>query len=86
LSVVHHICFSFEKHRPTTVYNRYEWTATSFATGISFQPIIQSMTFDNHDNLYATLEADNTILIFDKQGNSGVFANASDGLNFPGRH
>jgi hypothetical protein len=24
-SVVHHICFSFEKHRPTTVYNRYEW-------------------------------------------------------------
>ncbi len=25
LSVVHHICFSFEKHRSTTVYNRYEW-------------------------------------------------------------
>ena len=25
LSVVHHICFSFEKHKPTTVYNRYEW-------------------------------------------------------------
>ena len=24
-SVVHHICFSFEKHNPTTVYNRYEW-------------------------------------------------------------
>jgi hypothetical protein len=24
-SVVHHICFSFEKHRPTTQYNRYEW-------------------------------------------------------------
>ena len=24
-SVVHHICFSFEKHRDTTVYNRYEW-------------------------------------------------------------
>jgi hypothetical protein len=24
-SVVHHICFSFEKHEPTTVYNRYEW-------------------------------------------------------------
>ncbi len=24
-SVVHHICFSFEKHKPTTVYNRYEW-------------------------------------------------------------
>src|SRR4029453_10464482 len=26
-SVVHHICFSFEKHKPTTVYNRYEWVA-----------------------------------------------------------
>ena len=24
-SVVHHVCFSFEKHKPTTVYNRYEW-------------------------------------------------------------
>ena len=24
-SVVHHICWHFEKHRPTTVYNRYEW-------------------------------------------------------------
>jgi hypothetical protein len=24
-SVVHHICFSFEKHTPQTVYNRYEW-------------------------------------------------------------
>jgi hypothetical protein len=24
-SVVHHICFSFEKHQPTTAYNRYEW-------------------------------------------------------------
>jgi hypothetical protein len=24
-SVVHHICISFEKHKPTTVYNRYEW-------------------------------------------------------------
>ena len=23
-SVVHHICFSFEKHRSTTVYNQYE--------------------------------------------------------------
>jgi len=24
-SVVHHICLSFEKHKPETVYNRYEW-------------------------------------------------------------
>ena len=23
--VVHHICFSFVKHRPTTIYNRYQW-------------------------------------------------------------
>jgi len=26
-SVVHHICFSFEKHKASTVYNRYEWVA-----------------------------------------------------------
>src|SRR5712691_11918254 len=26
-SVVHHICFSFQKHKPSTVYNRYEWVA-----------------------------------------------------------
>ena len=24
-SVVHHMCFGFEKHRPTTMYNTYEW-------------------------------------------------------------
>jgi len=24
-SVVHHICISFEKHKPETAYNRYEW-------------------------------------------------------------
>jgi hypothetical protein len=24
-AVVHHICFSFQKHNPSTVYNRYEW-------------------------------------------------------------
>lgn len=24
-SVVHHMCFGFQKHQPTTVYNRYEW-------------------------------------------------------------
>ena len=24
-SVVHHICFSFEKHTPSVVYNQYEW-------------------------------------------------------------
>jgi hypothetical protein len=26
-SVVHHICFSFVKHNPSTIYNRYEWVA-----------------------------------------------------------
>jgi len=24
-SVVHHLCFNFEKHKPTTAYNVYEW-------------------------------------------------------------
>ena len=24
-SVIHHFCFGFEKHRPTTMYNTYEW-------------------------------------------------------------
>lgn len=24
-SVVHHMCFSFEKHKPAIAYNRYEW-------------------------------------------------------------
>jgi hypothetical protein len=58
-------------------------TATLFATGISFQPVIRSMTFDRDDNLYATLQNDNKILKFDKAGNSSVFADASNGLNFP---
>jgi hypothetical protein len=58
-------------------------TAASFATNISSQPIIRSMTFDDRDNLYATLEADNTILKFDRRGHSSVFATASDGLNNP---
>src|ERR1700730_10590637 len=26
-AVVHHICFSFEKHKPSTVYNRSQWVA-----------------------------------------------------------
>src|SRR5207249_7622182 len=24
-AVVHHLCFNFEKHKPTTLYNVYEW-------------------------------------------------------------
>lgn len=58
-------------------------TATSFATNISLQPGIRSMTFDHHDNLYATLQNDNTIVKFDRHGHSAVFATANDGLNFP---
>ena len=58
-------------------------TVTSFATNISFQRIIRSMTFDDGDNLYATLEDDNTILKFDRRGHSSVFATASNGLNNP---
>ena len=58
-------------------------TVTSFASNISSQPIIRSMTFDNGDNLYATLEDDNTILKFDRRGHSSVFATASNGLNNP---
>lgn len=26
-AVVHHFCFAFDKHKPTTMYNTYEWTA-----------------------------------------------------------
>lgn len=57
--------------------------ATPFATDISFQPIIRSMTFDEKGNLYATLEDVHTILKFDRAGNSSIFADTSDGLNFP---
>jgi hypothetical protein len=58
-------------------------TVTPFATNISMQPVIRSMTFDDRDNLYATLEDDNTILKFDRRGHSSVFASASDGVNNP---
>jgi hypothetical protein len=58
-------------------------TVAPFAANISFQPIIESMTFDEHDNLYATLRADNTILKFDSRGHSNVFAAASEGVNNP---
>jgi hypothetical protein len=58
-------------------------TVTSFATNFAFQPIIRSMTFDDGDNLYATLQEDNTIVKFDGRGHSSVFATASNGLNNP---
>ena len=59
-------------------------TATSFATGISFQPIIRSMVFDSNDNLYATLQNDNKILKINRHGNSSEFATGRNGLNYPG--
>jgi hypothetical protein len=58
-------------------------TVTLFATNISFQPIIRSMTFDDGDNLYATLQEDNTIVKFDRRGHSSVFATSNNGLNNP---
>jgi hypothetical protein len=57
-------------------------TSTLFAVENSVN-ISRSMVFDRNDNLYATLENSNQILKFDKAGNSSVFADASDGLNFP---
>jgi hypothetical protein len=65
---------------------------SSFAAGISSQPDIRGMAFDLERNgrinererdLYAALGADNEILKFDTTGISSLFANASDGLDFP---
>jgi hypothetical protein len=65
---------------------------SSFAAGISSQPNIRGMTFDlkrdgrideRDRDLYATLGAENEILKFDTTGISSLFANATDGLDFP---
>jgi hypothetical protein len=65
---------------------------SSFAAGISSQPNIRGMTFDLERNgrinerdrdLYAALGAENEILRFDATGISSLFADASDGLDFP---
>jgi hypothetical protein len=70
-------------------------TPSSFATNISSQPDILGLAFaverdgpgnekENRDGkVYATLAAENEILSFDSMGNSSLFADASDGLNFP---
>jgi sugar lactone lactonase YvrE len=58
-------------------------TVTSFAPDIARFTAVRGMTFDHNDNLYVALDQLNTILKFDKTGNSSVFADASDGLNFP---
>jgi len=66
--------------------------ASSFAAGISSQPNIRGMTFDlersgrineRDRDLYAALGAENEILKFDTTGISSLFADASDGLDFP---
>jgi hypothetical protein len=65
---------------------------SSFATGISSQPNIRGMMFDlerdgrvneGDRDLYAALAAENEILKFDATGHSSLFADASDGLDFP---
>ena len=58
-------------------------TASFFATDIASQPDLRSMVFDDKDNLYVTLGAYDTILKFTTAGASTVFADASDGLNYP---
>jgi hypothetical protein len=60
-----------------------------FAMNISSQPDIRGLTFDferdghRDGKVYATLAADDEILTFDTMGNSSIFADASDRLNFP---
>ena len=65
---------------------------SSFAAGISSQPNIRGMTFDlkrggrideRDRGLYAALGAENEILKFDTTGISSLFANVTDGLDFP---
>jgi hypothetical protein len=58
-------------------------TPSPFATTIEEQPSIRSMTFDQHGNLYATLLDFSSILKFDTNGNSSIFADASKGLDLP---
>lgn len=66
--------------------------ASSFATDISFQPNIRGLMFDldrdgqvnqRDPDLYAALGAENQILKFDGAGHSDLFADATDGLDFP---
>jgi DNA-binding beta-propeller fold protein YncE len=67
-------------------------TPSAFAADISSQPEIWGMAFDLEQgdrinegdrDLYAALELQNEILKFDAAGHSSVFADASDGLDFP---
>jgi hypothetical protein len=59
-----------------------------FAANISFQPDIRGLAYvPAHDGqgskLYATLAADEEVLEYDESGNSTVFADSSDHLDFP---
>jgi hypothetical protein len=70
---------------------------SSFAADISSQPDIRGMAFDlerdgrinererdeRERDLYAALADENEILKFDTTGLSSIFADASDGLDFP---
>ena len=58
---------------------------SSFAADISSQPDIRGMAFDleRDGDLYAAIGDDNEILKFDTTGLSSIFADASDGLDFP---
>jgi hypothetical protein len=65
-----------------------EGTPSIFAANISLQPDIRGLAYvPGHDGngakLYATLAADNSVLEFDESGNSTVFADSSDRLDFP---
>ena len=61
---------------------------STFAANISFQPDIRGLAYvpghDGHGSkLYATLAADEEVLVYDEFGNSTVFADSSDHLDFP---
>lgn len=63
-------------------------TPSTFAANISFQPDIRGLAYvaghDGHGaKLYATLAADEEVLEYDESGNSTVFADSSDHLDFP---
>src|SRR5271156_3558741 len=65
-----------------------EGTPSTFAANISFQPDIRGLAYvpghDGHgDKLYATLAADEDVLVFDESGISTVFADSSDHVDFP---
>jgi sugar lactone lactonase YvrE len=55
--------------------------ASRFASDLS--TVIRSMTFDADGNLFATLDSVQAIMKFTPTGDQSVFADATDGINFP---